>query len=91
MLFSLGWLGNLLYVGGLLIALGSLLRGGHYRIDSFACAARAIAFATFAQFIFGSVMLSVSGMILWGFLAMALAARAYHSQGADDAPGGEIA
>jgi hypothetical protein len=48
------------------------------RFDSFVSAARAISISSCAQLIIYSGMLSVAGMIMWGFLAMAMAAHKYY-------------
>jgi hypothetical protein len=50
------------------------------KLDSFVSAARAIGISSCAQLIIYSGMLSVSGMIMWGFLAMAMAAHKYYQQ-----------
>ncbi|GAB4133477.1 MAG: hypothetical protein Fur0046_04290 [Cyanobacteria bacterium J069] len=76
--FTLGWAGALPYLGGLIFLLISLFKDAAARADPFASAARGIALAVFFQFIFSSVMLGLSGMILWGFMGIALAASRYH-------------
>ena len=40
--------------------------------------ARAIGISGFIQLVIGSGMLSIAGMILWGFLAMAMAGHKYY-------------
>lgn len=75
-LFSLGWIGTSLYWGGLLLLMFSTLHSVSF--DPFVGAARAISVGVFVQLVFGSVMLEVSGVILWGFLGIAVAARQYY-------------
>jgi hypothetical protein len=77
--FLLGWFGTLPYLGGLLILLISLTRKIEGGDDAFAAGSRAIAFGTFAQIGLNESMLGVFGMILWGFLGIALAAQRYYT------------
>lgn len=80
--FTLGWFGAIPYVGGLLLMLISVSSYTEGKFDSFVSAARAIGISSCAQLIIYSGMLSVAGMIMWGFLAMAMAAhKYYHHQG----------
>lgn len=78
MFFTLGWIGAIPYLGGILLAILELFRDSSIRADAFASAARAIAVGILAQLALGSVMLGSSGMVFWGFLAMAMAARNYY-------------
>ncbi|ALF51742.1 glucose-6-phosphate isomerase [Nostoc piscinale CENA21] len=78
MFFTLGWFGAIFYLGGLILILVSVIQYSEARFDSFVSAARAIGISSCAQLIIGSGMLSVSGMILWGFLAMAMSAHKYY-------------
>ncbi|WP_353932247.1 O-antigen ligase domain-containing protein [Okeanomitos corallinicola TIOX110] len=76
--FTLGWFGAIPYVGGLILMLISVSSYTEGKFDSFVSAARAIGISSCAQLIIYSGMLSVSGMIMWGFLAMAMAAHKYY-------------
>jgi hypothetical protein len=78
MFFTLGWFGAILYLGGLILIIFSVSSYIESRFDSFANAARAIGISCCAELINGSGMLSVSGMIMWGFLAMTMAAHKYY-------------
>ncbi|MEB3339123.1 MAG: O-antigen ligase domain-containing protein [Leptolyngbyaceae bacterium] len=80
MFFSLGWFGSIPYFGGLCLLSFALLQCVEAKVDGFINAARAIAFGVLAQFGFGSVMLGVTGMLLWGFAAMAMAGHRYYQQ-----------
>ena len=80
MFFTLGWFGAIPYLGGLLLMLFSVSNHTEGKLDSFVSAARAIGISSCAQLIFYSGMLRVSGMIMWGFLAMAMAAHKYYQQ-----------
>lgn len=75
-LFSLGWIGTSLYWGGMLLLMLGVMHTASF--DPFVSAARAISIGVFIQLIFGSVMLEVSGVVLWGFLGIAMAARQYY-------------
>jgi len=79
LLFILGWFGTIPYLSGLVLLLISLTRKIEGGDDAFAAASRAIAFGTFAQIGLNESMLGVFGMVLWGFLGMALAAQRYYS------------
>lgn len=78
MLLSLGWIGTLFYAGGLGLLLLSLFSGQEARFDTFASACRAIALSVFVMLLFSSVMVGLSGAILWGFLGMGTAANRYY-------------
>jgi hypothetical protein len=76
--FALGWFGAIPYLGGLIILLYNAFQGAEGRSDSFANATRSISLGTFFQMIFGSAMLGSVGILLWGFVGMAMAAKKYH-------------
>jgi hypothetical protein len=78
MFFTLGWLGAIPYLGGLILIIFTVTKYSEARFDSFVSAARAIGISSAAQLIIGSGMLAIAGMILWGFLAMAMAAHKYY-------------
>lgn len=78
MFFTLGWFGAIFYMGGLILLIISVSSYGEGRFDSFISAARAIGISSSTQLIIGSGMLSVAGMVLWGFLAMAMAGHKYY-------------
>ena len=80
LLFSLGWLGTFPYVAGILLMFYTLFQGAEAQFDEFASAARAIALGIFAQIGLNVAMIGVVGMVLWGFLGIALAASRYHAQ-----------
>ncbi|MBD2336903.1 O-antigen ligase domain-containing protein [Calothrix sp. FACHB-156] len=80
MFFTLGWAGAIFYLGGLILTIINVSKYKEGRFDSFVSAARAIGISGCFQLVIGSGMLSVAGMILWGFLAMAMAANKYYQQ-----------
>jgi hypothetical protein len=78
MFFTLGWFGAIPYLGGLILLIVNVSKYTEGRFDSFVSAARAIGISSCSQLIIGSGMLSVAGMIMWGFFAMAMAAHKYY-------------
>ncbi|MBW4615432.1 MAG: O-antigen ligase domain-containing protein [Desmonostoc vinosum HA7617-LM4] len=78
MFFTLGWFGAIFYLNGLILILISVCKYTEARFDSFVSAARAIGIGCCVQLINGSGMLGMPGMILWGFLAMTMAAHKYY-------------
>lgn len=76
--FALGWFGALPYLGGLLLLLYNVYQGSEARSDSFANAARSISLAIVFQLVFSSLMISLGGIVMWGFLGLAMAAKKYH-------------
>ncbi|PSO51332.1 MAG: glucose-6-phosphate isomerase [Cyanobacteria bacterium QH_6_48_35] len=78
MLFRLGWLGTILYMGGILLLVFSLFRGSESRFDLFAATARAIVVSALVRLPFNAPMVDSSGVILWGFLGIGMAAHKYH-------------
>ncbi len=78
MLFALGWLGTIFYMGGIILLLFELFQGSESRFDLFASTARAIPTGIFFQLILGPVMLGLPGLILWSFLGIGMAARKYY-------------
>jgi hypothetical protein len=80
MFFSLGWVGTVPYLLGLVTLLLGAFQVTAVRFDPFASAARAIGLGVFVQLVFGSVMTGASGVILWTFLGLVLAAQKYYRQ-----------
>ncbi|MDD1414455.1 O-antigen ligase domain-containing protein [Dolichospermum sp. ST_con] len=80
MFFTLGWIGAIPYISGLVLMLIMVSNYTEGRFDSFLSAARAIGISSCAQLIIYSGMLSIAGMIMWGFLAMAMAGHKYYSR-----------
>lgn len=78
-LFDLGWLGTIFYLSGILMLLLHLFQGqgAKIRSDPFMSAARSIAVAIFTQIPFGQSHIGSQGMVLWGFIAMGIAAKKY--------------
>ncbi len=79
MILTLGWLGSIPYVGGLLLLFYSLFQGSKSSTsDRFASATRAIAFGFVPMLAGSNVIVGISGMVFWGFLGLEMAANKYH-------------
>lgn len=78
MLLYLGWFGTSFYMGGMLLSFTTLVMGYKNYRDTFAVATYSIVVATAVKLAFGSVMLSVNGIILWGFIGIARASQKYY-------------
>ncbi len=76
--FTLGWFGAVFYLGGMLLLVYQIFQFTESRFDSFMAASRGIGIAMISTLAGNSGMLGVAGMVLWGFLAMALAGHNYH-------------
>lgn len=77
-LLDLGWFGTFCYFSGILILLLSLFQGAEIRTDPFVNAACAIAISTLIQLPLSRPHVEVQGMVLWGFMSLAMAAQKYH-------------
>jgi len=78
-LYTLGWIGTLSYVGGLILVTFSLFQTPAARSDPFASATRSIVTAVVFMLLFGNLFLDLSGMVLWGFLGIGMAANKYYA------------
>jgi hypothetical protein len=79
-LLSLGWIGTLPYICGLVLAISQLFQTTSSISTPFLSAARAIVIGICLQLIFGSVMLAPSGVVLWAFIGLGLASNQYYAQ-----------
>jgi hypothetical protein len=80
LLLNLGWFGTIPYVAGLALLIFSMMQGKEASSDPFVGACRAIVLATVSQISLNTVMLTPFGMVLWGFIGLASAARVYYAQ-----------
>lgn len=76
--FTLGWFGAVPYLGGLVLSLFTVIQYSEARFDPFMSAARAISISNCALLILGSALLGFSGLLLWGFLGITMAAHKYY-------------
>ena len=77
-LLTIGWLGAIPYFLGLCLMMFKVLRSSVGRTDPFMNASRGISLSFFAQLIFGNSITGFSGILLWSFLGVSLAADKYH-------------
>ncbi len=86
-LFQFGLIGGIVYLGGLLMMLISVLRYTPSS-DRFAILASGIALAYFAMMLMGPQVVGIDGCVFWGCMALAVASRQYHEEQAaqNDAP-----
>jgi O-Antigen ligase len=78
LLFTLGWFGTILYLAGLIPMLLNVLRVSEVSFDSFMSSARALGISYCSLLIFGGSIAGISGIFLWGFLAITMAGNKYH-------------
>ncbi|MDJ0534556.1 MAG: O-antigen ligase domain-containing protein [Xenococcaceae cyanobacterium MO_207.B15] len=77
-LISLGWIGTICYVSGLLMLVFRLFQEGNSNSDLFLSTARAIVMSCLVRIpAQGTAIAGVGGMLLWGFLGLSLAADKY--------------
>jgi hypothetical protein len=79
LLLTLGWMGAIPYIGGLLLIFYSLFQASKSNFDPFASAARAIVVGFLPMLAGSNVIVGISGIVFWGFLALGMAANK-HSQ-----------
>jgi hypothetical protein len=77
-LLTFGWFGTIPYSVGLVLLLFKLFQNSESRLDPFASVSRAISLGILAQISLSTIFIGGMGMILWGFLGIALAAQRYY-------------
>ncbi len=78
MMFWLGWIGLVFFVGGLYLLFWKMFEGKISQTDNFAKASRAIAIGLFIQIGFNLIFVASLAMVFWGFLGIAIAANSHH-------------
>jgi hypothetical protein len=78
MLFELGWIGTIGYVGGILLLALKLFQTQLARSDPFIGSANAIVISALVRFPVNVPMLGASGLLLWTFLGIGLAGIKFH-------------
>lgn len=77
-LFKLGWVGSPFYVGGMFLLVFRLFQGSEGSSDLFLVSARALVVSGLVRLPVNSPLVEVSGVAIWGFLGMGLAAKKYY-------------
>jgi hypothetical protein len=80
MLINLGWIGTLPYISGLVLLLAQFFKISDPTAKSVAIGYRAAIISVLVRLPFNSSTQGTSGMVLWGFLAMGLAAERYYTE-----------
>lgn len=80
LLLTLGWMGAIPYIGGLLLIFYSLFQPSKSKSDPFGSAARAIVVGFLPMLAGSNVIVGISGMVFWGFLGLGMAANKYQQQ-----------
>ena len=80
MLINLGWIGTLPYVSGLVLLIVQFMKISDPIAKSIVISYRAAIISVLVRLPFNSSTQGTSGMILWGFLAMGLAADRYYTE-----------
>ncbi|GAP99186.1 glucose-6-phosphate isomerase [Leptolyngbya sp. NIES-2104] len=83
---NLGWIGTIPYVAGMVLLVVNALQTRQASNDPFVGACRAIVIATVSQISLNTVFLTPFGIVLWGFMGLAAAARLYETQQAANPP-----
>jgi hypothetical protein len=78
LLLTLGWMGAIPYISGLLLSFYSMFQASNSNSDPFASAARAIVVGFLPMLAGSNVIAGISGMVFWGFLGIGMAAIKYH-------------
>jgi hypothetical protein len=75
--YTLGWVGAIPYLCGLILIIANVLQAYKISSDPFINAMRSLGLSYCSLVIIGSVFLSVSGLLLWSCLIMTLAGARY--------------
>ena len=77
MLFYIGWIGTIPYLAGLVISLVQMFQTPTSSKDLFATVSRGVVMSTIVRIPVNGPHLGPSGAMMWGFMALALAAERY--------------
>lgn len=78
LMFNLGWVGTLPYLGGIAVIVTKLFGSTEGRHDPFLGSARAIVVSVLVRILVNNIAFGVSSVLLWGFLGIGMAAVQYH-------------
>jgi hypothetical protein len=77
-LLTFGWFGTIPYFVGLVLLFFKLFQNSELRFDSVASVSRAISLGILAQISLTTIFSGGMGMVIWGFLGIALAGQKYY-------------
>lgn len=78
LLFYIGWIGTIPYLGGITMIVLKLFSIKESRCDPFIGTTRAIVMSLLAKILVNNIIFGVSSVLLWGFLGISMAAIKYH-------------
>ncbi|WP_157462325.1 O-antigen ligase domain-containing protein [Crinalium epipsammum] len=78
-LASLGWLGGLLYISGILLLLFGIFQGAKVYSDSFINTALSSCISILTMMLGANTLRGPTGLIFWGFAGLAMAGCKYYS------------
>jgi hypothetical protein len=78
LLIYFGWLGTIFYMGGMLMLVFTVFQGSEVSFDPFIGAVRAIVISVLVRLPVNNSILGASGLVLWVFLGMGMAAKKYY-------------
>lgn len=76
-LFDLGWIGAFPYIGALIFLISKVFNGKKSSNDVFIPTCRAVVLTALIRLPVNGSLLGLSGILLWGFLGLALAGESY--------------
>jgi hypothetical protein len=79
-LLNYGWIGIFPYIGGIILLVFRLFKAREEKQDYFIGTARGIVLSCLVRLPVNGVLTEMSGMVLWGFIGMGIAATYYHRQ-----------
>jgi hypothetical protein len=77
-LFHLGWFGTIPYMGGMFLLVFGVFQSSEGSFDVFTGAVRAIVMSALVRLPVNNSIVGSSGIVLWGFLALGMAAQKYY-------------
>jgi hypothetical protein len=78
LLFTIGWLGTIIYLAGLIPMLLNVIKISEVSFDPFLSGTRALSISYCALLIFGGAIVGGTGIFLWGFLSITVAGNKYY-------------
>lgn len=77
-LFDLGWIGSIPYISGLLFLIHKVFTQKRSSDDVFISTCQAVVVTTLIRLPVNGALMGLSGILLWGFLGLAIAADTHH-------------